>query len=369
MSRSQPAAAIVTRPGALTGLSFVAALALTGTALGNPPPPSPFPIPDVHVLRITDVGPIPQRGPLPNAIMFEVMNWTDTPAYGVELVLNVATGVTGDSGGFNCEGPAACFGLAQIESGGRPLGDFMGDDANFPPADGTGDPPKVGRANDWTATVTTPTRVVFSTTNNPIPPRDLLGAGDAASACALVPGCTSPAPTIGNVESIDNAIDGTPTGELDNVLDGFVVEMLDLESTMSELELLSFNFFLLDQSGNPIGSFGNRGLSGNAFGFGILNVFSIFPGQRSHGPPIWTRNSRAVLAGGDRGGTIVSNTGTEDPPANLRDMFVQNDVFQVEVGATMTGEFLEPLDNTHGVSENSSLLPPYPVELQSFSVE
>lgn len=329
------------------------ALALAAPAFSNPPPPSQFAVPDVHVIRVTDADVHTKTGNL--RLMFEILNWTDSAVDQVVLIEN-------DAGSLI---PATAGGLpviaaASVEFDGRPLNPLAGpadDDANFPPQDCSPctDPDKIGASNSFSAGMPSTTKVVY-TSDGSIPPRDLLGAADANAACALVPGCTAAGNPIADVERIDNGL--SP----DNVLDGFVLEFTDFDVG----EVISFNVFLIDELGEVIGYHDGADFVGNAFGFGTINIFrgDGLP-TRSHGPPVWTRPGR---------GAVIGNTGTVDPPDNLRDMFVQNDFFQVEVGAALTAPFRNSTDNDllgdgGGVGVNAIPHPNVPVELMSFTVE
>lgn len=325
-------------------------------ASNPPPPPGPFAVPDVHVIRLTDASVGVKSGDL--RMMFEILNWTNVEVHGVVLVENTATDLLpATSGGI----PVVVS--AYVEPEGRPLDPLLkaeDDDANFPPTDGTIDPPKNGANNAYTGTRPTPTKIAY-VGDGPIPPRDLLGAADANASCALVPGCAGG--VIAEVERIDNGRNDAGAGTVDNVLDGFVLEFADFDPG----EVISFNVFLIDEFGQPIGYWDGANFAGNAFGFGTLNVFlgdGAAP-RRSHGPPVWTRPSR---------GPIIGNTGTVDPPNNLRDVFVTNDQFQIEIGAAMTAPFRDPNDNNlllggGGVGVNAVPHPSVPVELMSFTVE
>ena len=340
----------------------------------NPPPPSTFPVPDVQPLRVTwgsEFGGL--RGLCSLApcydLMFEVQNWTDQDVYGVLLTFTDA-----DFEDVMMNPPPRFLDMfeAFVESDGRPAFG-TGDDANFPGGanpDGTGDPVKAGATNNFVVTAASATSVLYtldSKSFSGIPSRDLLGATDSAAACALVPGCSGPDLTIANPEQIDN-------GQMpDNVLDGFVVTFSDFFAE----EVGSLNFYLLDINGAPIGYDDGTQIIGNGFAFGVINVFQVdgYAGTRSHGPPVWTRQTRA----GTRGATPTGNTGTEDPPANLRDMFPgptpqtlgddPNLVFQVEIGAALTGRFADVNDAPPGADSNADTQPNFPVELMSFSIE
>lgn len=125
---------------------LLAAFVLGGLPSVADPPVSPPPgvqFPTIFCLRITDIREVP--GDPENdrfEFEFEVLNWTGTPAAGMQFALNQGTGYLGivDESPF--------FAVASIDANGLPLvsGD---DDANFPPMDGTAGT-KTGQTNNWT---------------------------------------------------------------------------------------------------------------------------------------------------------------------------------------------------------------------------
>lgn len=304
-------------------------------------------------MRVTDIVAVPDDpGDDRFFIEFEVLNWTDTEAFDLTICLNI--------GGAFSPGPPPTFASADVDPNGRPF-TTEDDDGNFQPADGTSTPgPKDGSTNTWEVTTETPTAVAWDeptgTPGNGIPPRDLLGVpgptnvDKAEQACDLVPGCEIEGSSlvIDDPETIDN---GAPVvdGEPDNVLDGFVIEV----NNFDVFDVLSFDWFLTDASGSPIGVAG----SGNAYGFGTYTMFRTLSGIATPGPGPTTLDSQPCLASVDNGPPLFrrvsgaaagpgSNSGTN---TNARDLFVsetdRGDMFEAEPAAQMTAPFRNPNEN------------------------
>jgi hypothetical protein len=309
--------------------ALVLMLALCASGLiADPPPPSLFILPEVFCFRITDIRRVaddPEGDRF--TFEFEILNWTNQDAHDLYLSLNEGTGILG------VVEQLPFFAGAAIDPNGRPLGPGD-DDANFPPADGTSVDAKVGQINDWISELQTTTAIRYRELTGledmGLPPHDLLGAGDTVSACFLVPGCVIDGlgnPVVADIETVDNA---NPIFEVeDNVLDGFAFDVDDFDAG----EMLSLNWFMTNAGGNPIGVSGQ----GNAFGFGTFNI--LRPGALGGGWPVWAR-IRGVPEG------IGWNRGTSN---NLRDMFVdqtpEGDMFEVELGSSLTGPFFDGDDN------------------------
>lgn len=316
--------------------------AFAGAAFASPPPSSAFVLPNVPSFRITDIEQIP-GDPGANAfnIEFEALNWTSTPAAGLALMANVGSsaalggvpGLTGNGIDANGRGgPTSTDG---------DIGDVLFDPVAIQSGRGRGD--IAGATNDWVAIGSTATSAVWDASvfgGTAVPDRDLLGAGTAAGACALVPGCvldgggnpdTSALDTLGDV-----AIDGGPgiavnpvaPNSSGNVLDGFVLSVDDFD----EGDVLSFNWFLLDANGDPIG---------NAFGFGVFNLGRIPVGGALPGP------------------VFVGNTGMGQSNRDIYDtayLVPGTAEFAVEFGNGLTGAFLDPGDNFVNAPVNADLI-------------
>ncbi|MDJ1185657.1 hypothetical protein [Roseofilum casamattae] len=240
---------------------------LAAPALADPIPIPPNPevrLPPVFCFRFTDIKPV-ESDPEGDKFQFEfeVLNWTNQVASGVQLALNEGTGSSGviDKVPFLAKG--------KVDQNGRPIGK----------PDDSGPTGNLNTPNDWKVAQSSKTAVEWEGGTG-IANQDLLGANSTQEACALVPGCQAVpdgiqqvctgwlfwrrcqqiprnfTPIVNDMETVDNGI---------NVLDGFVVTVDDFD----EGELVSLNWFLLDDAGNPLGV-SDRG---NAYGFGTINLY------------------------------------------------------------------------------------------------
>jgi len=312
---------------------FVVVLALVPALTSADPPPcnmEPTCVTGMFCIRITDIALDLTDAELDRYhLEFEILNWTDQELFGLTMAINAET-----SDFYPPADPLPFIHAATADSDGRPLG-AGSDDSNFPPADGEAGA-KTGQANSWTVATQTSSLVRFAeptgTPGNGVDARDILGSGTYAAACALLPGCPLPSP-----EQPDNGAVGVDGG-VDNVLDGFVLTIDDLDPG----DVISLNWFLLDSSANPIGVSG----TGNVFGFGTYNFFAS-DSTLPQAPPLWERAPGAPQGAG-------ANIGTS---SNSRDMFVSDDgsgqSFGVEAGGAMTGQFLVLADNIHGAPVNA----------------
>jgi hypothetical protein len=235
----------------------------------DPPPNPPYPIPPVYCLRVTDIVSPPEPGR--HFFEFEILNWSAPDAHGLVFFLSAGTGI------FVPPSATPTFAGAGTDPDGIPLLD--GDsDANYPPDDGTSGT-KTGAVNTWETVALTPTLAVWFDTDGsgPVPGRDLLGAGDAPSACDLVPGCTMDGsdPVISDPETVDNGAPSTDSLP-DNTLDGFVLEVSGFFPGM----MLSFDWFLLDAAGSFMGV---TGPSGEEMAFGTFSIFNAPVGFETSG--------------------------------------------------------------------------------------
>lgn len=258
--------------------------ALPNQVKADPPPAR---VPQVFCFKIMDVA-ISQTTPGRVTIEFEALNWSDTPADGIEMIL--AQPVNGD----------VTISSASIDSNGRPLYpvDVNGDSTNTDPPD-AGDmkdtntngildigedtnnsgrldndpaPGNLATSNGWSATSVTATKVVWSANvGGAIPNQDLIGAGSIAAASALIPHVAPQPPGPLGQTTVDNNGLVTPLEAIDdgnNVLDGFTVtfDSFDVGDTVTLNWMLTSN-------GNPIGT--SQG--GNGYGFGTISFARITP--------------------------------------------------------------------------------------------
>jgi len=289
-------------------------------ALADPPPPGPIILPDVFCFRFTDIT-ADKDDPEGDKFRFEfeVLNWTNMSADGVRIALNEGT----DNG--------VSFVDAEVDLNGRPIG-----------PDGDGQPnDNLDKANRWSVTESTSTAIQWDVGDNqfaePISNNDLLGATNNPQACALVPGCQLDAfgnPVIPDLETIDNG---------DNVLDGFVIEV----DGFVEDAILSFNWNLLNESGNPIGTPG----TGNNYGFGTVNIV-----RTEFGDGDAFAQFQPVFAGNT--GFSQSQALFFDDTFNLSDWDESkiDTEFAAEFGAGITAAFLNPADNIFNSAVNTQLL-------------
>ncbi|RMH25997.1 MAG: hypothetical protein D6693_07955 [Planctomycetota bacterium] len=347
-----------------------AGVALSTVAQVTADPPALPALPSVFCFRITDIERVP--GDISDCaftIEFEVLNWADRPAGAMFIAQNI--------GGFGAvpaffppfipSGPPRLAGAGVDPDGrGGPLGGSdIGPGVFDAPAihsgRGRGDLP--GLLNDWAATFATPTSVLWTAVGGTLlPARDLIAGGGGAASFALVPG-------LGFDGILDTAIDGGPapygpdpagtpfpTGGppipdgSGNVLDGFTLTVCDWD----EGEILSFNWFLLDAAGAPIGTVG----FGNAYGFGVVNLIRLPAGAAPPG---------ALFAGN---GGFTQNINFFDsvfivpgpPPGPITEGVPQGQetTFAVEFGAAVTAPFLNPNDRQQvpGAQPNTQLIFP-----------
>lgn len=322
-----------------------------------PPPPAvpPFISPPVFCFRITDITDVP--GDVEGNAFdfeFEVLNWTNAPAFGLDLSRAAALGAP-TLGGV----PLFLPGGSSVDPNGRPGGP-ADDEANFSPLDGTVMPPKFGAPNLWGVGASTATDVGYLIPGPGIPSRDVLGVpagpGPArtAAALALVPSESGPGstpnfvdfanrPNIPRPEVIDN---GGYVGDAlpDNVQDGFVMRIDDFDPG----ENISINWFLKDSLGAPLGTSGG----GNAYGFGNFNVSRAVLLEA-----LWRRKPNDPFGPGQ-------NRGAQIGPST--DMFTNisngGTVFATEFGAALTAPFMNPGSPCPSCGINAEPIPaPQPV--------
>ena len=324
-----------------------AVLALTIPSRGHADPVPPTSNLTVFCFRITDIQRVAgDPGNDRFRFEFEVLNWTHQQAFSVYIAQNVATGlVVGD--------PAPFFAGAAIDMNGRPLTllDVNGDgtiNANdLEDANGNGlldpgedinsngrldndpIPGNLNPPNNWAVASSSATAIKWSA-GTPIPSVDLVDF-DFSGTGPLLPGDPEISfMQFGNLSDpssiVTETIDNGP-----NVQDGFVLIVDDLDPG----EIVSFNWFLLDQFGNTIGGEGN-----NPYAFGAVNLTSL----AGPVPP------SPVFAG---------NTGFSQSPLIFFDSvyIVPNPArFAAEFGAGLTAPFLDPNDSIPGAFVNAQVL-------------
>jgi hypothetical protein len=322
-----------------TVLALLATVPLSSSVRADPPPEPNVP---VFCFRVTDILNVAGDAEGDRfQFEFEILNWTNANAHGMDLSLTQRNfqvfGITSGSAPF--------IAGASVDVLGRPIGSGN-DDANFAavadsPGFLNGVGAKVGQPNNWVVSNQTASQVKWrdpSPPNNPLLNRDLLNPNlTLAQKVALVPGAVllaNDSAAVPNFETVDNGapgVTGPGADGVDNVLDGFVIDIDDLDPC----ETVSFNWLLTDRFDNPI--------LGNAMGFGALNIFC--PVGTENGPAIWTA------------GQIGRNTGST---ANIRDLFPNRSTtvpFRVEFGPQMIAPFLIPTNNTFNVPVNATAIP------------
>jgi hypothetical protein len=309
-----------TRWSVMVSLALITAAPLQA----DPPPTRADDIPTVFCFRFTDIEAVagdPEGDRF--RFSFEILNWTDRPAHGLYLAVNTASGSV-------LSGRSPFFAAVDVDVNGRPLGPGD-DDANFPPADGTPHS-KIGAPNLWIVADHTPTRALFEAPagQGAVPALPILSVP-----CRGIPGCVivGGKAEITDFELLDNTNDGHHWEE-DHVLDGFVLDIDDFDPG----EAISVNWFLLDQQGDPIGVTG----FGNAYGFGVLNLFRAPAGDSR----LWQRTGDSPQGGG-------ANTGATSSP---RDMFVSSAdgvQFLTEMAGAMTAPYRNAADDLFGAQINA----------------
>ncbi len=389
------------------------------------PPPAPPPLripatpPRVFCFRVTDIERVP--GTTSSFVFeFEVLNWTGVPVHGLMMAVTTATTKVGATGFPNISWttipaldiPGVAFGGASIDSDGRggavgqppganEIGVGVFDSPAIHSGRGRGDLGPGVASNDWIATLSTPTLATWGTAavGTPVPPRDVMTAmigGDlrncweATNAVArLVPGArltavTGPAvpvnpsvfgcggrpPFVDGVDALgDLSADGGPgvmpnpipagTG---NALDGFTLTIDDFD----EGETLSFNWFLLDASGTPIGSpptgISVAGCVGASCG-GPLPAPLTCCGLQGNGNPMGygtftlERLPPAIPIPPGADPALFGMAGVTQTPYEFYDgvFALPNPTqFAAEFGSGLTGPFMNASDNLFGVIPNTA---------------
>ena len=334
-------------------------------AIGDPPPPTaPMddPLPRVFCFRIMDMERVDLGDGTPNdfAIDFEILNWSNLEATGLALYLNEASSMTEGTVpnlagmGIDRDGRGGLPGGADIDATGPGMvvGAGTFDATAVHSGRGRGDLP--GAMNDWDPVafsiagpgpaegLGTFARWDLSGGGTPVPNRDMLAL--------LPPGGGLPVsvvPGTGVDATGDSAVDGGPApytppspgagppppGE-GNVLDGFTLTVQDWDIG----EVLSMNWFI-----DNFGSFIGTATSGNSFGFGTLSMVRSTPdGPLGSGAlfgigPDAGRNSTGFVQQDFYSDVFIVPPTTEAGPELA--------YFGAELGAAITGPFLNPGDN------------------------
>ncbi|NBC32355.1 MAG: DUF4347 domain-containing protein [Alphaproteobacteria bacterium] len=313
-------------------------------------------LPDVFCFRITDIERV-VGDPEDDAFVFsfEVLNWTDQPAFGLAVAATVGTRAV------DAASPSiTAIGIDSDGRGGPLGGNDIGPGTFDTPAihSGRGRGDLAGLENDWVnlGVPPTPSVAAWDATGlmgNPagtsLPNVDLIGiANDGGNPVSGVPGVAPVTDAIG-----DSAVDGGPIpfdglitsgpntnggGAVQdgsgNVLDGFTITIDDFDGG----EVLSLNWNLLDGSLQPLT---------NSYGFGTFSVTrTVLP--LSTGP--------ALFAG---------NTGLAQSPTDFFDsvFFVPNPaLFAAEFGGGVSGALLNL--NDEFFLQEYNIFDPFPNEVE-----
>ncbi len=355
----------------------------SGPSLADPPVDPPIPgtvLPRVSSFRITDIR-IDKSDPELNKFHFEfeILNWSDVNAGGLELSLAQPTP-------RDVVLTASPFGGVDMD--GRPLfledtnGDRVIDAADNEDANGNGIldagedqndnsrldndpiPGNVGFPNGWTQVSQTRTKVVWSApqfspgTLGGVPFINLIGAAgfcdglgapDFANSC--VPGVdagTARVDVDGNVTPAEAIDDG------DNVQDGFVMtidgfdpgESVNLNwfltgaGDIGEASLVSPECRLSTRGGLAPGIPIGTSFEGNEYGFGVITLFRVDDGPL--GGPVFQGNAGVSQEGGTEFFDSVYNVPDSAGMAT-------------EFSAGLTAKFVNPADNTLGAPVNAIL--------------
>ncbi len=235
-----------------------ALLLITPTLIFADPVPDP-PVEDgyddpiqVFCFLMTDI----QAGAIPNSFQFQFqsLNWADEDVYGVAIMMNV--------GSSDVVGERPTLVGGNIDVNGQPFGPV-----------GTSDHlAAVTTNNQWSISQAGPTSITWSGITSPITPIDLLDGSQLPNPNPQPPNTVRP------IQKGEQAIsfmsfsnpnkplqpDAATIDDGSNVLDGFVFSVVDFDPG----EVISLNWFLLDQNGDPVGTAGG----GNQYGFGVVNL-------------------------------------------------------------------------------------------------
>lgn len=274
-----------------------------------------------------------QRGAAASSFtfQFEVLNWSNVEVYGVTVMLNQGTGR-----GTVVNGLPTLVN-ANIDANGQPIG-AAGDNGQFII------PPQQATDNKWGISKASASSITWSGISSPVQPIDLLD-GSQIDPSPRQPNLVRPIQVGEPMVSFMNfttpndstSLEPTTIDNGPNVLDGFVFTVTDFDPG----EVMSLNWFLLDQNGNPIGT----PSSGNSFGFGVINI------KRVDGDP--TLLNDPIFKG---------NTGFDQSQRSFyNNVYDGGAAFQfgVEFGPSLTAPFLNPQDNIFGIEPNATFFEKY----------
>jgi hypothetical protein len=209
------------------------------------PPPEPM-LPDLFCFRITDIAQV--KSDLTGKTFdfeFEVLNWGKQPAYGVSIALDVQSGLAFSGGGTDPLGRKLVLPPSE-----QPPPGNMSMSALYPT------PTYVAPGNSWAVSVDTATAIQWQGTPGPNPAIANFPVTPLFQPSWL---STDQFPGEDPLERIDDGF---------NVMDGFTFRVEDFDPG----DQLSFNWFLLDDMGNP---FPILGPNKDNFGFGALNLARV----------------------------------------------------------------------------------------------
>lgn len=358
--------------------ALAAALLFAAPSPADPPVDPPIPgtvLPRVFCFRITDIR-ADKTDPELNRFHFEfeILNWSDVDAGGLEMSLALPTPV---------DVMFAANSFAGVDTDGRPLfledtnGDMVVDAADNEDLNGNGMldagedqngngrldndpiPGNLGFPNAWTQVSQTATKVVwaapafFPGALDGVPFVNLIGAAgfggladpDFANSC--VPGVDEGTAT---VDVDGNVIPTEAIDDENNVLDGFVmtVDGLDAGESLNinwfltgagfgEESLLPFGCRLTDRFGIPVGDPIGTSFEGNEYGFGVITLARVDDGPL--GGPVFEGN----VGVGQGALEFFDSVYIVPDPAGMA----------AEFGAGLTAEFVDPADNTLGAGVNA----------------
>ncbi len=303
------------RSTALTGLLVCIIVQVVATFTFGDPAPDPD-LPQVFCFRFTDIVDV-KSDPTGNTFdfEFEVLNWTNLPASGLSMALTTLSDVS--------------FEEARTDFDGRLL-----NGAYQPPPGNIGNLTLFGpNGNTWVPIIDTPTALQWEApAGGPLLNNfDLLAGGR--------PGWLSPEPL--DPETIDDGF---------NVMDGFVFRVSDFRRG----DVLSLNWFLLDETGQP---FSLTGRPNNTFGFGVMNLARIdevdTPG------PLFAGNTGFIQSS-----VLFAPRDSDDPDGPLVNLVPDPALFGAEFGGGITAPFLNNQDwidlgmpeiNTHPIPEPATI--------------
>jgi hypothetical protein len=347
---------------------FVLLILLTTTQTISQADPIPIQL-SVFCFRITDIEETvgdPEGDSF--SFEFEVLNWSDDVAYEVYIATTRANGIALSAlPGGSIDFSRVIFDDATVDMNGRPLtlrdvnGDMVIDALDLEDDNNNGDvdpgedqngngrldndlmPGNGTQPNDWMVSSQTSSRVRWEA-GTPIFPIDLLDI--------------NPVPPFDDIEQIGfmqftdpndpNSVIPETIDDGDNVLDGFVFTVDNFDVG----KVFTFNWFLLNSEGDPIGRSG----SGNPYGFGTVSIARVddgpFPGAVFAGNSGFQRTVAiffdSIYNVPDPSTFVVSAAfGVSGQPVQTG--------YAAEFGAGITAPFLNEADNLWNVPVNTTI--------------